>query len=660
LISKMKKAFLGARELGWRSTGWYALYQLGLRTGHYRRESQKRLQSQARSPETYHIAPLIDLPEPGELAKVIGVAGRERLLAEAEEIQAGQVRLFGAVETGLAFGGSPASRHWTEAAPTGSEQDIKLVWEPARFGWVFTLGRAYRLTGDERLADSFWKHFESFQANNPAELGLHWVSAQEVALRLIAFAFAVQVFEPSLHTTHSRMQNIARAIEAHARRIPPTLLYARAQRNNHLLTESAGLYTAGCALPDHPEAATWRKLGLSTFEGAVLDQFSEQGEYSQHSTNYQRLALQISLWMSAVMGKQGQAFRPQVRQRLAAGTRWLLRLVDAHSGGVPNLGPNDGAYLFPFTSLAYGDYRPVLQAAACEYLGQAAFPNGEWDEIALWLKGQPATAANPEMVVHAASEDPCGSMPYRLESADHRSWAYFRTARFTVRPGHADQLHVDLWANGENLAIDAGTYLYNAPPPWDNSLASAFVHNTVTVDGQDQMTRAGKFLYLDWAQAKVTGCRKGKHGALEYLEAQHNGYRKLGIVHERSIEAVLDGWRVVDRVVSIQGDPSKKAHTARLHWLLPDLPWKCSADNGIVRLNVETQGRVAVLEVETHGQLNNWRLARSGTLLAGEAVVLPYEGWTSPTYAVKGPALSLAVEARGELPVVIMSSWKLG
>ena len=82
-----------------------------------------------------------------------------------------------------------------------------------------------------------------------------------------------------------------------------------------------------------------------------------------------------------------------------------------------------------------------------------------------------------------------------------KSWAYLRTAQFTSRPSHADQLHLDLWWRGLNIARDAGTYLYNAPAPWDNSLTTTLVHNTVTINGRDQMTRAGRFLYLDWVNA---------------------------------------------------------------------------------------------------------------------------------------------------------------
>ena len=79
--------------------------------------------------------------------------------------------------------------------------DIKFVWEPARFGWAFTLGRAYHLSGDEKYARAFWQFFETFTDGNPPCLGPHWMSGQEVALRLMAFVWAGQVFAAASAST---------------------------------------------------------------------------------------------------------------------------------------------------------------------------------------------------------------------------------------------------------------------------------------------------------------------------------------------------------------------------------------------------------------------------------------------------------------------------
>ena len=136
---------------------------------------------------------------------------------------------------------------------------------------------------------------------------------------------------------------------------------------------------------------------------------------------------------------------------------------------------------------------PVLNAVARAFLDYD-LPRGPWDELALWF-GIPL-----ENRKYIQLPRYLGDQLYGKDS-----WAYLRTAQFTSRPSHADQLHVDLWWRGLNIAQDAGTYLYNADPPWDNRLTAAQLHNTVTVNGRDQFTRAGRFLYLDWFNAYRRG-----------------------------------------------------------------------------------------------------------------------------------------------------------
>jgi hypothetical protein len=190
--------------------------------------------------------PLLDLPKREELAAVLG-EGQALLLSEADEIVEGRVRLFGGEPVPLRLEPPGPLHHWTvyeqrvvgahTVRPRAEEEDIKFTWEPGRFGWAYTLGRAYLLSGDERYAEAFWKYCEAFIDANPVNLGPHWASGQEVALRLMAFVFADQIFAESRHSTEQRRVRLAQAAAAHALRIPPTLAYARAQNNNHLLTD---------------------------------------------------------------------------------------------------------------------------------------------------------------------------------------------------------------------------------------------------------------------------------------------------------------------------------------------------------------------------------------------------------------------------------------
>jgi hypothetical protein len=240
-----------------------------------------------------------------------------------------------------------------------------------------------------------------------------------------------------------------------------------------------------------------------------------------------------------------------------------------------------------------------------------------------------------------------------------QSWGYLRAARFRGRPGHADQLHFDLWWRGLNLALDAGTYLYNAPPPWDNRLTSAHMHNTLTLDDQDQMQRAGRFLYLSPAQAEITEDLRSPQVPVQRLTARHHGYARLGVLHVRSVSAAssetTDEWLVEDQVVAARG---RKAARVRLHWLLPDLPWALETTPEGWALALETpHGPVRLLlQSSLPGSL---LLTRAGVRLAGEGDVQPTWGWWSPNYGQLHPALSLAVTVEGPLPIALTTRWML-
>lgn len=677
-LSRLNTLIKALQELGPGQLGSYALYLLELRSG-WLRYATKNPSVSASNNADIAPQPLFSVPGRQALAQVLGQNGRAALLAEADEILAGKVRLFGGPPVPLRLEPPAPLLHWIEyergakkvsqAAPDETYSDIKFVWEPARLGWAFTLGRAYHLTGDERYAGDFWRLLEAFLDANPPYLGLNWVSAQEAALRVLALAFAWQVFAGSSHSTPERAARLAWALAVHAARIPPTLFYARAQNNNHLLSEAAGLYTAGLALPTHPAAARWRKLGWDWFQRGLRLQIAGDGAYSQHSTNYQRLMLQLALWMNALGRAQGQAFPAESQARLAAATRWLLALLDRESGGAPNLGPNDGAYILPLTVCPFADYRPLLQAAGLTFLGQQPMASGAWDELCLWLCQD--NPGNDHMPDTRFLQNNLDQTPHILIAPSGDSWAYLRAAHFSGRPGHADQLHLDLWWRGLNVARDPGAFLYNAPPPWDNRLAGSDVHNTLVVDGQDQMIRLGRFLYLDWAQAQVTAGEPAQPAAnrsgWSSLIARHNGYRHLDLLHQRSVTALPgDGWLVKDALL-----PSRKRistaqpHTASLHWLLPDWLWQLQTGETEMQfiLHIESpqgplQLRLLVKDAEDGPAVPaQLQLVRAGELLYGCGPVKPTWGWISPTYGEKMPALSVRLLARRLPPVYFSSEW---
>ena len=650
-------------QLGPRQAAWYALYKFGLRTGHYRRVTPP-----VRSSWSGPIRPLI-APSQGRagLAAVLDITARVRLMSEAEEICGGEVRLFGGPPVVLRLAPPVPPLHWTEyengQVPWGAE-DVKDIWEPARFGWVFTLGRAYLLSAEERFAEAFWRQFEAFDAANPPNEGPNWASAQEVALRLLALLFASEFFAhgPSGDlpcATPARKARLAASAAEHATRIPPTLPYARAQHNNHLLSEALGLYAAGLCLPGHPEAPRWLDLGWRELNDGLCAQIAADGTYAQHSTSYHRVMLHLALLADSLARSEGRAWPPATQQALSAAAQWLFERIDPLSGHVSNLGSNDGANILPLSPGDIADYRSVVRASCLAFRGEAVLTPGPWDELSFWLgipvSQPPASAGNapsstPRITDHAF---------LALGDKSH-SWAALRAVRFTSRPSHSDQLHVEIWENGRSLTLDPGTYRYAAPPPWDNALARTFVHNTVTIDASDPMTRAGKFLWLDWAQARAFPTPQG------ILGAEHDGYRRLGLIHRRTLQQLPAGWEIRDEIIPIQKPRSTsepELHLFTLHWLLPDWPFQV---NGRTVALSDPSGMDFAFSLSLEGHAEGeesapplLHLIRAGESLLGARTLSPLLGWHSPTYSVRKPALSVVLSLRAPAPVRFVSHFTL-
>ena len=639
MLKKLRLMLKTLQQLGWTELWPYLRYRMQLASGWLRLKTRPVSYEKAAEGAGDLSFPLFPAPEANAYRRLLA-SDAKALLAEADQIVDRQARLFGGKLFPLQLQPEGPLQHWTRhTASQHHGEDIKLIWEPARFGWAVTLARAYLFSADERYPAAFWSFTDEFLQANPPNIGPNWASGQEVALRLMTLAFSAGVMAGSQHTTPARLDLLRGVIASHADRITATLDYARAQNNNHLISEAAGLYTAAALLPDHSRAEYWRETGWRWLHHALQTQIRSDGSYVQHSTNYLRLVLQIALFINRIAESAGQSFPEETSQRLAAAANWLGVLIDPESGGVPNLGGNDGAYFFPLTNDSFSDFRPVLQAARQAFLAQV-FKTPE--EMSLWLAGE----------VVASPVEPIAPGVLRLAAVD--SWAYLRAARFEHRPAHADQLHLDLWWRGINFAADPGVVHYNADPPWDNPLDTSAYHNTLTINGQPQMTKAGRFLWLDWAQAEVLDTNRDQHGLLSWAVVQHDGYRRVKLIHRRAVSVQGDLWMVRDQVLPIEDrQDSREPVEVRLHWLLPDLEWEFN--NGVLRLT--TQSGDVSLRFRCQEGESRYSLVRAGEELLRDALADPVRGWFSPTYAEKVPALSLAVTVQAVPPLTITTNW---
>jgi hypothetical protein len=178
--------------------------------------------------------------------------------------------------------------------------------------------------------------------------------------------------------------------------------------------------------------------------------------------------------------------------------------------------------------------------------------------------------------------------------------------------------------------------------------------NTVTVDGNDQMRRAGRFLWVDWSQAEGRYYLSSNRADPDCLEGEHNGYRRLGVNHRRRVCWLGDaGWVIVDDVLGA-GE-----HDVRLHWLLADLPFEVSYRPFQVALTsrdarfrwsifASSPGSAAIVRA---GKSSSSEVAADKEARDISGADLPLLGWASPTYGEVRPAVSLLYLAHTQLPL---------
>ena len=219
------------------------------------------------------------------------------------------------------------------------------------------------------------------------------------------------------------------------------------------------------------------------------------------------MILHLLLWTLRLAEIHRSPLHEEIRERAQAAYRLHTPWVDPISGLAPNYGSDDGSLILPLASGSYRDFRPLLQLGAA-VLHRPSLKPGPWDEAALWFGVNPA-AVRVEQLQRFLQPKPDTSV-WAIEN----SWALIRAGRYTRRPFQADQLHVDLWWQGINLARDAWNIsLQRSRSPWNNGFARTAVHNTVTVDHHDQMRRAGRFLWVDWAQASGRAYSSSQSGS---------------------------------------------------------------------------------------------------------------------------------------------------
>lgn len=519
---------------------------------------------------------------------------KEKIKEEANAILDGNIRFFNNTsfalgkqynwvtnpDTGFVY---DAKKHWTAINDYSKEAgDIKFVWEKSRFSFLYTLIRDEQHNKTSH-AEFIFSEIENWIDSNPINCGPNYRCSQEISLRVMNWIFALYYYINDDALTEQRWKKIINVIYWQMHHVYHNINFSRiAVRNNHAVTETLGLYIVGTLFPWMKDSSVWKQKGKNWFEKEIAYQIYEDGTHLQFSMNYHRVIVQLLIWGIRIAEANKDRFEEIVYQRAYNTVNFLYQCQEPSNGYLPNYGANDGALFFPLNSCDYRDYRPQLNALHSILCGKTLYQTeGLWHEDTVWLGiNTTAPTTNYDIIKKQYGCINFINGGYYL-IREEKMFTFIRCGNHKDRPSQADNLHVDVWANGVNILPDAGSYKYNTDSETLKYFMGTASHNTIMLDNDDQMLKGARFIWYFWTQCISAKLEEKETEFIFEGTISSFAYLNKKIQHKRKVIKHKNNafWEIEDELIN---KPDKML--MKQMWHFPSV-----SSNGIVELNASSE-----------------------------------------------------------------------
>jgi Heparinase II/III-like protein/Heparinase II/III N-terminus len=484
------------------------------------------------------------------------------------------------------FGSIP----YREGNPHG---DVRLVWEPSRLQQLVALAHI-AAQGNASLRDravaAMEAQFLSWMEANPYLTGVHYVSAMECGLRLIAVCHAFDQVRSWLQQPDLIWASVVQLVEGHADLIQRRVSL-HSSLGNHTIAEASALVYAGMLFPEMPHSAQWRLDGQALLESESAHQFMADGGGAEQGIWYLKFISDLYGLVVEFLEARGERI-PIGAKGATDRSRVFLSSMTDDAGGLASIGDNDGGYALG--SLL--DFSPIESVPEA---GLTTFEDSGYSVLK-------SSGRVPSRLI--LDHGPLGMPP---------CYAH----------GHADALSIQLRMGGQDILSDTGTFTYSGHPEWRRYFRGTSAHNTVVVDGQDQAIQETGFQWSSPFNSRLAFSEERADGET-VLIATHDGYlKRVGVVHWRGLLYRPPGlWVIIDRLTG------SGIHDLELNWHLGLTP--IPDGNGYLLEGAESRIRLMI---------------EGGEIAVHRGKVAPILGWRSRSYGVKEPMDTLHTTYRGAL-----------
>jgi hypothetical protein len=498
--------------------------------------------------------------------------------AVAEEVCAGR---FTHISQTLDLGVEP---DWL-SSDLPADEEWRIEW--SKFYYGLDLAQAFRETGDQKYRRTWELLVQSWIRQVPVGFDSSDVSARRVQ----NWIYAWNLFATSPDFTGFADRLEKQIIASITRQVNHLRAHLTPERNHRTL-ELYALFIVALALPEIDRQGRLLDFAIDELHGNLTTDIRADGVHRESSTHYHMTALRSFLGMRENARRFGLELPLGFDERLERACEFAMH-CHRPDGIIPALSDSDTGSYVDLLKLAASIYsRPdFLYVAAAGTQGSKprqrnnSFPNGGYyTQRSGWGDNKEAFCDERFLIFD------CGP----IGDGGH---------------GHYDLLNVEIAAQGRPLIIDPGRYTYSEQAPnWRRWFKSTAAHNTVCVDGLDQITyRRGK-PKGNLAQGKLIGRYSAPGFDLLCGEATSPNYE---VVHTRCVCFIAgEYWIIADR---LRGEAPHR-FDLRFH------------------LSPEAQDRVTIESQDRHLVAHTPELA---LVICGATKVKLEPGWYAPTYGTK-------------------------
>lgn len=413
-------------------------------------------------------------------------------------------------------------------------QDNELRWQLHRHKWWSPMGKAYRLSHNEKYVQEWIFQYLDWIKKNPLidENKLNPTDQEKKTIENMRFAWRPLEVSHRLedqtrqfvyfNTSENFTSAFLTVFLANYHRHAEHILRHYSKQGNHLLFEAQRMIYAGVFFPEFKDAAKWRKSGMTILGEEIKKQVYEDGMQYELDPHYHLAS--INIFYKALKMADINGFKNEFTQDYR---RTLEKMTDI----VYNMSFPD------YTMPCFGDAKAVNKKEMIKHYKR-------------WQKIFP----NNQALAYFATTGKEGSSPSYL-SKDYRQSGYYifrngwqadaTVMVFKAGPpafwhNQPDNGTFELYVKGRNFFPDAGSYVYGGNEKVlkeRNWFRQTMVHKTLTLDNQNIETTDSKLLLWDISTKNM-----------QKMVVENQSYKNLK--HQRALFFIDETFFVIfDRAV---------------------------------------------------------------------------------------------------------------